>query len=163
MMETWQIKDLSGAWMWTPHTWRTCHVAAVRLCCFYVIVFNLLMDGDLSPWLRLTCLWVILTMTEGGRGVDIYISQTLSRWWMERPSSPCRCPYSTAMVNEKWHTCLSLFNEHKVPSVWCMCFMRVRAGTRQRDGKENWVKLFVIIWVLHFIVPIQVSIATHTV
>lgn len=83
--------------------------------------------------------------------IYIYISQTLSRW------------SEATLVNEKWHTCLSLFNEHKVPSVWCVCFMHVCAGTRQRDGRENGVKLFVIISVLHFVVPTHVSIATHTV
>lgn len=107
------------------------------LFCLFVCFLNSLMDDDLSHWLRLTCLWVILTMTEGGRGVDIWcISLTLSWWWMEWSSSPCRRPYSTAMLNDKLHTCLSLFNEHQVPSVWCVCLCaRVRAYM-QGSGRE---------------------------
>lgn len=44
-----------------------------------------------------------------------------------------------AMPNDKWHKRLSLFNEHEVPSM-CVCLCV------QADCRENWVKLFVLIW-----------------
>lgn len=124
--------------IWVEQQKHPTHTEMPRGCswtllffCFVFFIF--LMDDDLSCWLWLTCLWVILTMTEGGSGVDIRcISQTLLRWWMKRSSSPCHCPYSTAMVNDKLHTCLSLFNEHQVPSVWCVCL----CARVQGSGKE---------------------------
>lgn len=137
----------------------TSTAVAIRQFCVVVFVFcfysNLLIDDDSSHYMQPTGLWVILTVTEGGRGVDLQCtSQTLSWWWMEQPSPCCRL-HSAATVNDKLHTCLSLFNEHQVCVMFCVCVCM------QEVGRENWVKLFVIIWVPHLIVTTHVSTTTH--
>lgn len=142
---------------------QKCPTAAVGPCCvfFFLVCFNLLMDDDVSHWLRLTCLWVILTVTEGGRGVDVrHISQTPSWWWMERSSTPCRRPHSTAIVNDKLHTCLSLFNEHQVPRVR-LC-ARVQASGREIAKKIGWSFCYNLNLALHRSHPRQHS-HTYTV
>lgn len=140
-LETLQTNDL--AWMWI----RPPHRNAPRLQSD-LFFFYLLMVDDLSHWLQLTCLW--------GHPYIWCIIQT-SWWWMQRSSSPSRCLCSTAGMNDKLHTWLSLFNEHQVTSVWCVCLC-----VQGSDGENAKKMLFVIIWVLQFIVPIHVSIATHT-
>ena len=54
------------------------HGCCQTLLFFLIFCFlNLLMDDNLSPWLQLTCLWVTLTLTEGGKG----------RWYTARHSN----------------------------------------------------------------------------
>lgn len=130
----------------------------------FVLLSNYWWASICPPWLRLTCLWVILTMTEGGEVVDVRrISQTLSRWWMERFFAPPAAAAAVPVLQPRWMKNDTLVS-HCLMNIKCqVCDIFVcacaHAGTRQKTGK----KLFVLIWVSHFIVPTHVSNGTHTV
>lgn len=104
--------------------------------------FSLVMDGDWCRWLRLTCARVILTAADGGEGALMY-GAGVKLYHGDEWSNP-RLP-STATVNDKLHTCLSLFDERLAAGVPCVrsCTGAQRIG--RGDCKENWAKLFVII------------------
>lgn len=111
--------DIHIAWMWTPHTYGREKPSEVSQTVF----FSFILKHSLSLWLQRICLWVILTLTEEGRGVKRQcISQTLSHWWMKWLSSHyCHLCSAALVKKKKWGTCLSLFNDYQVPSRWPMC------------------------------------------
>lgn len=71
-----QRKDMSGSPVWTPYTDVLHHHSCSWTFLCVRVSFNLLTDDDLCHWLRLTCPWVILTMTEGGKGVWCMMHQS---------------------------------------------------------------------------------------
>lgn len=139
-----------------------CGCSRTLLFLFFFIIIMIIMI--ILCW---TCWWMMIGATgcdspvsgssrqrprRVGGVVDVRrIGKTLSHWWMERSSPPHRWPCSTAMADDKLHTCLSLFNEHQVPSV-CELWVCVRCQDQERLGKAL---CFNLSSVLHGIHPRQ--------
>lgn len=107
--------------------------------CFFCFL-NLLMDDNLSPCLRLTCLWVTLTLTEVGKliyGASLKLyhgdewrdpllraaAPVLQPWWMTNYTLVSHC-----LMNVKCQVCDV-----------CVC-ARALLGSGKEIAMENWVK-----------------------
>lgn len=118
--------------------------------------FTPVMDGDWCRWLRLTCARVILTAADGGEGALMY-GAGVKLYHGDEWSNP-RLP-STATVNDKLHTCLSLFDERRAAGVPCVrsCTGARRVGRGRLQRKLG--KAFC--YNLSLALPTHVSTASH--
>lgn len=102
----------------------------------------------MEPWLWLTCLQVVPTLAEVC--VSLCVCGEKRLWCMTCQSNLLQLMNEAllfllpppAAVNEKWHTCLLSFDEHRVPSVcdvcvWDACNTQWGMGVRCNNGLRS--------------------------